>query len=458
MAAPARILVVDDSPTILKVVAAILSRHGYAPVVAHDGIEGMAVLESSEPIALVLLDFVMPRMNGYQFCRALRSSRAHRSLPVVLMSAKGDKIRGQFVKQTGAIDAITKPFDPRALVAVVEGALARSSEGRAREIPEGETMPDEETIYESVRPGPPSSFVRHRATLEFADHVADAVTPAILALSPQDRGREASLRAAIGSAMSGEIVPTLAASLRGLDHGAGVKEVLSGDLSVISLAEVLQILQMQRHDGVLRVSNTKQTATISIRQGLVDLAQAPGAADELHLGRYFIEQGLISRAQLDEALESQHGKSKLLGELLVEGGLATAQDLTAALSRQSSEIIYEVLRWPTGTFALTHEPYSREAATAQLALPISGLVLEGFRRVDEWRLMESTIDFDGVLVLDALAAGRVGAALTRPEKLILDTIDGQRTVSEVIRESAVGSFDAIKTIYQFLQSRVLRTK
>jgi CheY-like chemotaxis protein len=64
---------------------------------------------------LVLLDFVMPRMNGYQFCRELRAKDELKNLPVVLMSAKGDKIRGQFVKQTGAVDAITKPFDAPAV-------------------------------------------------------------------------------------------------------------------------------------------------------------------------------------------------------------------------------------------------------------------------------------------------------------------------------------------------------
>src|SRR5687767_708848 len=114
----ARILVVDDSATIRKVVAAILSAHDFEPLLAADGAEALTLLES-ESVDLVLLDFVMPRMNGYQFCRHLRASREHHALPVVLMSAKGDKIRGQFVQQTGAVDAIAKPFDARGLLAVV---------------------------------------------------------------------------------------------------------------------------------------------------------------------------------------------------------------------------------------------------------------------------------------------------------------------------------------------------
>ena len=91
-----RILVVDDSPTIRKVVTGILERHGYETVAAADGQLALDALEGdAPPIDLVLLDFVMPRMNGFQFCRTVRGSEKYAALPVVLMSAKSDKIRDQ---------------------------------------------------------------------------------------------------------------------------------------------------------------------------------------------------------------------------------------------------------------------------------------------------------------------------------------------------------------------------
>src|SRR5882724_6424090 len=129
----ARVLVVDDSPTIRKLVGAILERHNFEPVLAGDGFAGLDRLRFGD-IDLVLLDFVMPKMNGYQFCREMRADGKVGHLPVILMSAKSDKIRGQFVQQTGAVDAITKPFDARGLVAVVENALQRAAEGRIRHV------------------------------------------------------------------------------------------------------------------------------------------------------------------------------------------------------------------------------------------------------------------------------------------------------------------------------------
>src|SRR5215216_1697290 len=163
----ARILVVDDSPTIRKVVCSILEASAFSVLPAQDGQEALELL-AHEKVDLVLLDFVMPRMNGYQFCRELRAKDELKNLPVVLMSAKGDKIRGQFVQQTGAIDAITKPFDARALVAVIEGALSKATEGRARPVPEGAKMPDEDMIAESVRPSLLSRNMLQRSRVDFA--------------------------------------------------------------------------------------------------------------------------------------------------------------------------------------------------------------------------------------------------------------------------------------------------
>ena len=468
MSEPARILVVDDSATILKVVSAILSRHGFEPTTARDGAVGIELVKTAaQKFDLVLLDFVMPRMNGYQFCRELRSSREHRSLPVVLMSAKGDKIRGQFVQQTGAVDAITKPFDARALVAVVQGALSKATEGRARTVPDGFAMLDEETVgaMPSLRPSDlaPPPNTRARAAIQVAQEVATAVVPAITALSIAERGSEAALLAAIARAMTPDVQRAIAETLREIDEhesaGEGAKTVMSGDLAAIPLAEILQVLQMQRQTGVLRVTTPRAGVTLWMRQGTVELVQSKSAREDSRLGRYFLERGLVSREEIDATLRAHQNDGQLLGEALLRAGMVSQEDVAKALERQSSELVYEMLRWPAGRFTLSLEPFSAEAESAHLGLGISALVLEGFRRVDEWRLMEGVIDFDSVVYVDTAAVAAVGPdKLRRTERLVLDAVDGKRTVSEVVEGSLVSSFDALKVIYQFLQSRLLRTK
>ena len=118
------VLVIDDSPTILKVVQLVLTKAGFTVATAGDGEDGIANAERERP-DLILLDFVMPKMNGYQVCRALAESEALKDIPVVLMSAKGDQVGERFVKVMGIVDYITKPFSPEAITAVVQHTIEK---------------------------------------------------------------------------------------------------------------------------------------------------------------------------------------------------------------------------------------------------------------------------------------------------------------------------------------------
>src|SRR5688500_11492898 len=118
------VLVIDDSPTITKVVQLVLTKAGYQVQTAADGELGLASVREQRP-DLILLDFVMPRMNGYQFCRELTGDAKLKDIPVILMSAKGDQVGERFVKVMGIVDYITKPFSPEAITAVVQHTIGK---------------------------------------------------------------------------------------------------------------------------------------------------------------------------------------------------------------------------------------------------------------------------------------------------------------------------------------------
>ncbi|MGC4090696.1 MAG: response regulator [Polyangiaceae bacterium] len=451
----ARILVVDDSSTIRKVVGAILSAHAYEAVLASDGVEALELL-NGEKVDLVLLDFVMPRMNGYQFCRELRAHPEHRSLPVVLMSAKGDKIRGQFVQQTGAIDAITKPFDARGLIAVVEGALKKQEEGRQRPVPDAAAMPDESALDRPSRHSQSEGLGFRRP--EVAEEVAAALEQI---LGPQLPPLENdSLQAAFQRALTPDAVGSLAALLRVLDFGVNTREVLAGDISVISIAEVLQLLDLQRQSGTLCIFARKSEITLHIRDGNLDFASWRGLSDEFLLGRYLVDSEVLHRDELTHALEGPSEDSLLLGESLVKQGLLTEEQLQRALVLQASELLYEVVRWKSGRFSFLVGIENEIARKAALNLETGSLVMEGFRRVDEWRLIEGSFDFDEVLFPDAVAIERVGSEdnLTPKERGVLTAFDGNRTIREIVEEMEGSSFELCKIVFQLLNSRLVRRK
>ncbi len=120
-----KILVVDDSATVRKLIAGKLQKCGHEVYAAADGVEALEQLENVDP-DLVLLDITMPRMDGYQVCKAIRAKDSIKDVPVIMISGKDgffDKVRGRMAGSTGYI---TKPFGPETLMKAVETYLSGS--------------------------------------------------------------------------------------------------------------------------------------------------------------------------------------------------------------------------------------------------------------------------------------------------------------------------------------------
>ena len=376
----ARILVVDDSPTIRKVVGAILEARSYTALLASDGQEALELL-ATEKVDLVLLDFVMPRMNGYQFCRELRAHPELKTLPVVLMSAKGDKIRGQFVQQTGAIDAITKPFDARGLIAVIEGALKKHVEGRGRPLPEAHTMPeDEESNAENFRPSR-SSFSedpglrRVQSAQEFGLSLTQVIAPELAKIPSFSQETTEAVNAALQRAITPDNMGALSTLLKMLTFGENTRDALSGDISVISIAEVLQLLDLQRQTGVLSIFTRHSEITLYVKMGRLEFAAARGLRVEFRIGRYLVEDGAITREELNTVLDNRAGSKRLLGELLIQLSMVNEEQVKRALIRQTTELVYEVVRWKLGRFAFTVGGDNPAASKSALGIETGGLVI-----------------------------------------------------------------------------------
>jgi CheY-like chemotaxis protein len=117
---PPLVLVVDDDPDILEAICDILTGEGYRVARARHGGEALAALERERP-ALILLDLMMPVMDGLAFAQALRERERERGVPIVVISAEGNPQKAAAV---GARAYLSKPFDIDALLAEVAGIAA----------------------------------------------------------------------------------------------------------------------------------------------------------------------------------------------------------------------------------------------------------------------------------------------------------------------------------------------
>ena len=124
--AKGRILVVDDEVYIVHILDFSLGMEGYEVVTALDGEQALEKVAQQKP-DLIVLDIMMPKLDGYETCKALKSREETRDIPVILLSAKGRNVDQKTGFEVGADDYITKPFSPRKLVERINAILGQSN-------------------------------------------------------------------------------------------------------------------------------------------------------------------------------------------------------------------------------------------------------------------------------------------------------------------------------------------
>ena len=120
-----KILVVDDEPDVLKLIRVNLTTAGFGVVTADDGEAALKKARAGQP-SLIILDLMLPEINGLEVCKILRRDPATQAIPIIMVTAKADEIDRVLGFELGADDYVTKPFSPRELVLRVKNLLRRA--------------------------------------------------------------------------------------------------------------------------------------------------------------------------------------------------------------------------------------------------------------------------------------------------------------------------------------------
>src|SRR5947207_2742772 len=253
---------------------------------------------------------------------------------------------------------------------------------------------------------------------------------------------------------------------------------LEGTLRDFSLADIFQLIGLQRKTGVLTLTGKDDNVTVTFLDGKVVGADSESHRSDTRLGHVLMKSGMLTQDQLGRALEIQKETLQRLGFILTHYQIISNDSLKQALQLQILQIVYRLFRWKDGEYHFSQETtieYDRDNVQ-----PISAesILMEGARMIDEWPIIEKRIrsaeqvfrkkgsgqeivvvggeDVDEV---DFEPAGqskkRKGAGgdkirISEEEKQIYDLLDGKRMVSDIIEMSRLSEFDTSKALYELL--------
>ena len=215
--------------------------------------------------------------------------------------------------------------------------------------------------------------------------------------------------------------------------------------------DLLQWLSLGQKTGTLTVSNKAVQKRIFFRGGRV-ISSASNDPRE-YLGQFLMSHGYLSEEELMKAMEVQHQSGILLGKILVMIEVINEEELQRLMRLKAEEEIYEIFLWPEGEFHFTDDDLPTQEMIP-LQVDVTGIIMEGTRRVDEWQRIRELIPDDKVIPIIAKTINPKD--LDEVETPIVNAIDGKRTIAEIVLESRSSTFTVSSTVHGLMRRNSVR--
>src|ERR1041385_4655237 len=252
---------------------------------------------------------------------------------------------------------------------------------------------------------------------------------------------------------------------------------LEGTLKDFSLADIFQLIGLQRKTGVLTLRSKDDTVTVTFLDGKVVGADSLSHRLENRLGHVLIKSGLLQQDQLNRALEIQKETLQRLGFILTHYGIISADSLKHAVQLQILQIVYRLFRWKDGDYHFSQETTIEYDRDNVVPITAESILMEGARMIDEWPIIEKRIrsydlvfrkkltdqeivvvgaedadeiDFDGTAVKKRRGFAADKIRISQEEKAIYDLVAGTMAVGDIVEVSRFSEFDTNKALYELL--------
>lgn len=221
----------------------------------------------------------------------------------------------------------------------------------------------------------------------------------------------------------------------------------------MSLSELLQWAGLGQKTGTLAVSAISVEKKIFFSEGRI-LSSSSSDPRE-YLGHFLVSHGYISEEELAKAMQVQEESKILLGKILVMIGAISEQDLMRLMRLKVEESIYDVFLWPDGEFRFADDELP-EMKMVPLSVDVTGIIMEGLRRWDEWKRIREKVPTNGAI---PVLLGPVATdSLSEHANYILPYINGRRSIEEIAVQTHNAEFHVAKLVYDLMTNGIAQVE
>ncbi len=409
-----KILVVDDDRAVQTMLVDLLEERGYEVDTSRNGRQALERLREGD-IDLLLLDVLIPHINGFALLEQLRSDADLTELPVIMMSGiyRSRNHRSEMAQRFGVIEYLDKPLQPTQLLSLVEDAVGAGKK-RRRSTERDEVSAVEEVPHIERSSAAPLSPREERL------------------VEPEAREEKAEVEAAAREEFKQSAF------------------VLQGSIKKTPVAPVLGKLWRQKETGALLLRNDKVKKIIYMDAGEV-VAVKSNLVSEC-LGRLLVRERLISADQCTESIKRMKSSGKRQGQVLVEMNVVTDKNLQFGLEMQLETKLFEVFLWDAGEYRFNSSIAPEMRDGVQIEWRGGALVVEGIRRAfDETRLRSLMVPIlDVPLTYRDPQIDLRGLRFTKLELDALQQMRDGRTTRELLGTMPLDPPDALRVIYSLI--------
>ena len=245
---------------------------------------------------------------------------------------------------------------------------------------------------------------------------------------------------------------------------------LEGTLEDFSLADIFQLIGIQRKTGILSLKSSQETVSVTFHQGMVIGADSIPRKLEDRIGKVLVKTGLITQDELKEALEHQQKTLQKIGFILVDQKYISREQLKEALQIQVTQMIYRLFRWTNGEYYFDQKARVDHDGDESIP-PVSAeiIIMEGIHMIDEWPVIEKKITNTNLIFRPTIPIEDLELMngdedyhtesdrirLNREEHSVYQLVNGQSTVADIVESSKFGEFHTCKALYDLLERKII---